>query len=83
MDEDTMIDAADGPSNADDQELCLALVNSEEQYSLWAADMAIPNGWSKTFGPASRDEVLAWVEQNWTDITPKSARLHASDSRQH
>lgn len=50
------------------------LVNDEEQHSLWPAFAEIPAGWRSAFGAGSRDECLQFVEQNWSDIRPKSLR---------
>ncbi|WP_435298931.1 MbtH family protein [Timonella sp. A28] len=52
----------------------LVLKNNEEQHSLWPDFRAVPQGWDIVFGPATRDAALAYVEQNWTDLTPLSAR---------
>ncbi len=50
------------------------LVNDEEQHSLWPAFAEVPNGWRVAFGEADRAECLDYIEQNWTDIRPKSLR---------
>jgi uncharacterized protein YbdZ (MbtH family) len=50
------------------------LVNDEDQHSLWPAFAEIPAGWQLAFGEASRDECVQFVEQNWTDMRPKSLR---------
>jgi uncharacterized protein YbdZ (MbtH family) len=50
------------------------LVNDEEQHSLWLADMAVPAGWQLVYGPDSRQACLDYVEANWSDIRPRSAR---------
>jgi MbtH protein len=39
----------------------LVLANAEKRFSLWPLFVPIPQGWSVTFGPASRDDVLAWI----------------------
>ena len=52
----------------------LVLVNDEEQHSLWLAFADIPSGWWQVFGEAGRAECLAFVEEHWTDIRPKSLR---------
>jgi uncharacterized protein YbdZ (MbtH family) len=52
----------------------LVVVNDEEQHSLWPAFADVPAGWRKVFGEASRAECLAYVEEHWTDIRPKSLR---------
>jgi len=58
----------------DDTGTFLVLVNDEDQHSLWPAFADIPAGWRKVFGEASRAESLAYVEEHWTDIRPKSLR---------
>ncbi|WP_431237853.1 MbtH family protein [Mycolicibacterium aichiense] len=50
------------------------LVNDEEQHSLWPAFAEIPSGWQVAFGVASRADCAEFVEQNWSDIRPKSLR---------
>jgi uncharacterized protein YbdZ (MbtH family) len=50
------------------------LVNHEEQHSLWPAFAEIPAGWNLVFGDAPRAECVQFVEQNWSDMRPKSLR---------
>ncbi|BBY63551.1 MbtH family protein [Mycolicibacterium helvum] len=50
------------------------LVNDEEQHSLWPAFADIPAGWRLVFGDAARDECVQFIEQNWSDMRPKSLR---------
>ncbi|MGA4838483.1 MbtH family protein [Streptomyces sp. G45] len=50
------------------------LVNDEEQHSLWPSFSEVPAGWRIVFGEAGRQECLDYVEQNWTDLRPKSLR---------
>jgi MbtH protein len=50
------------------------VVNDEEQYSIWPSDREIPAGWNAVGSPRSRADCLAWIEQNWTDMRPKSLR---------
>jgi MbtH protein len=50
------------------------LVNDEEQHSLWPIFAPIPAGWSTSLGPATLEEALAYVEESWPDIRPKSLR---------
>ncbi|BBZ70867.1 MbtH family protein [Mycobacterium paraseoulense] len=56
----------------DDNGTFLVLVNDEEQHSLWPSFADKPAGWRVVYGEASRAECLEYVEQNWTDIRPKS-----------
>jgi MbtH protein len=48
------------------------LVNDEGQHSLWPAFAEVPAGWTSVHGEATRQECLAYVEENWTDLRPKS-----------
>jgi MbtH protein len=49
------------------------LVNHEEQYSLWPSWISIPDGWTVAFED-SRAACLAYIEENWKDMRPKSLR---------
>jgi MbtH protein len=48
------------------------LVNSEGQHSLWPDFVDVPAGWTSVHGPDTRQSCLDYVEQNWTDMRPKS-----------
>ncbi|MFC4533403.1 MbtH family protein [Sphaerisporangium dianthi] len=48
------------------------LVNAEGQHSLWPDFAEVPAGWTAVHGPAARQECLAYIEANWTDMRPKS-----------
>lgn len=50
------------------------LRNAEEQHSLWPTFADVPEGWVVAFGESSRADCLAFVEENWTDLRPKSLR---------
>jgi MbtH protein len=50
------------------------LVNDEEQHSLWPAFAEVPAGWRIVFGESDRESAIEYVEQNWTDIRPRSLR---------
>lgn len=52
----------------------LVLTNAEEQHSLWPAHLDVPAGWDTAHGPDGREACLAYVEKNWTDLRPLSAR---------
>lgn len=51
------------------------VVNDEEQHSLWPTFAEIPAGWRSVLGPAGRQECLEYVEQNWTDMRPRSLQV--------
>ncbi|MFF4411163.1 MbtH family protein [Streptosporangium sp. NPDC001559] len=48
------------------------LVNDEGQYSLWPAGTAVPGGWLVRLDDAHRDDCVAYVEEHWTDMRPRS-----------
>lgn len=50
------------------------VVNDEDQHSLWPVFAEAPAGWRVVFGEATRAECLEYVEQNWTDMRPRSLR---------
>ncbi|WP_328457298.1 MULTISPECIES: MbtH family protein [unclassified Amycolatopsis] len=51
------------------------VVNDEEQYSIWPAELAVPAGWHPAGKSGTREECVAWVDKTWTDIRPKSLRV--------
>lgn len=63
-----------------DAEFC-ALVNGEEQYSLWPASLDVPAGWRVVFGAAGREECLNHVERVWTDLRPRGSRVVNAEVR--
>jgi MbtH protein len=58
----------------EDTTVYTAVVNHEEQYSIWPSDRELPAGWTAVGTPGQKAEVLAWIEQVWTDMRPKSLR---------
>lgn len=50
----------------------LALINDEGQYSLWPAFADVPDGWTVVHGEDTRKACLDYIEENWTDMRPKS-----------
>ncbi|HSU14487.1 MbtH family protein [Longimicrobium sp.] len=58
----------------EDTTIYMAVVNDEEQYSIWPADRELPLGWKDTGKHGLKPEVLAWIEEVWTDMRPKSLR---------
>ncbi len=48
------------------------LVNDEGQHSLWPAFAEVPDGWTVAYDDDTREACLAWVEQHWTDLRPRS-----------
>ena len=50
------------------------IVNEEEQYSIWQADRETPPGWRDAGKTGSKDECLAYLDEVWTDMRPRSMR---------
>ncbi|WP_280427305.1 MbtH family protein [Nocardia brasiliensis] len=59
------------------------LINDEEQHSLWPAFADIPVGWRVVFGEGIRQRCLDYIEENWTDMRPKSLRDAMEADRAH
>jgi MbtH protein len=51
-----------------------AVVNEEEQYSIWLADRPLPAGWNEVGRTGSKSECLDYIGELWTDMRPKSLR---------
>jgi MbtH protein len=66
----------------DDNTIYTAVVNDEEQYSIWPADREPPNGWRDAGRSGTKDECLRYIEEVWTDMRPLSLRrqMEASGS---
>lgn len=50
------------------------LKNDEDQYSLWPSEKNIPNGWKDIGVDGTGDECKKWLDENWTDLRPKSLK---------
>lgn len=48
------------------------LVNDEGQYSLWPSFRDVPQGWTIVKKSDTRPACLEYINQNWTDMRPKS-----------
>jgi len=56
-------------------ETFIVLINHEEQYSIWPQWKAVPGGWRAVEGvQGDKQTVLAYVEEHWTDMRPRSLR---------
>jgi len=51
-----------------------AVVNHEEQYSIWLAGKEIPLGWKEAGKTGTKKECLDFIEEVWTDMRPLSLR---------
>jgi MbtH protein len=50
------------------------VVNDEEQYSIWPEGRENALGWNDVGTSGTKEECLAWIEENWTDMRPASLR---------
>ena len=57
-----------------DATLYQVVINHKEQYSIWPADRELPLGWRAAGKEGTKQEVLTWIEQVWTDMRPRSLR---------
>jgi MbtH protein len=58
----------------EDNRIYSAVMNDEEQYSIWLADKELPAGWRKAGFEGKKPEVLAYIEEVWTNMRPLSLR---------
>ncbi|HEY0192620.1 MAG TPA: MbtH family protein [Kofleriaceae bacterium] len=63
-----------------DARIYTAVVNDEEQYSIWAADRDPPPGWQRVGTPGTRAACLEYIGSVWTDMRPRSLREAMNDS---
>jgi MbtH protein len=54
----------------------LVLINNEGQYSLWPTFRAVPAGWTAVGPRGARKTCLDFIDENWTDMRPKSLIEH-------
>jgi MbtH protein len=59
---------------SEDKTIYKAVVNHEEQYSIWPAHKANALGWRDAGKTGSKTEVLAYIKEVWTDMRPLSLR---------
>jgi MbtH protein len=58
----------------EDNTIYKAVVNHEEQYSIWPADRDDPLGWRDAGKTGTKQECLEYIKQVWTDMRPLSLR---------
>ena len=58
----------------EDTTIYKVVVNHEEQYSIWPAHRENPLGWKDAGKEGTKAEVLAYIEEVWTDMRPLSLR---------
>jgi MbtH protein len=58
----------------EDTTIYRAVVNHEEQYSIWPAHRESPLGWNDAGKTGTKAECLAYIKEVWTDMRPLSLR---------
>lgn len=58
-----------------DPDLFNVVKNDEDQYSIWWVDRELPAGWELSGKSGTKDECLAYIDEVWTDMRPRSLRL--------
>ena len=59
----------------------IAVVNHEEQHSIWRAEKSLPLGWRPIGTVGTKAEVLAYIETVWSDLRPLSVRHWEASQR--
>ncbi len=58
----------------EDDTIYTVVMNHEEQYSIWPESKELPMGWNAVGHTGKKADCLAYIEQVWTDMRPKSLR---------
>lgn len=58
----------------DDSRTYRAVVNHEEQYSIWPVERDLPAGWRDAGKNGTKAECLDYIAEVWTDMRPLSVR---------
>jgi MbtH protein len=56
------------------EQIYTVVMNDEDQYSIWPADRDLALGWHEVGKTGTREECLAYINEVWTDMRPKSLR---------
>ncbi|WP_326659023.1 MbtH family protein [Streptomyces sp. NBC_00385] len=56
----------------DEEATYVVLINDEAQYSLWPSFAEVPAGWTVALAETGRSACLEYINENWTDMRPKS-----------
>ncbi len=67
--------------DAEDTTLYRAVMNHEEQYSIWPVDRKLPLGWLDAGKTGTKADCLAHIERVWTDMRPLSLRKRMAESQ--
>jgi MbtH protein len=50
------------------------VINHEDQYSIWPAERPNPPGWRDEGRTGKKKDCLAYIQEVWTDMRPRSLR---------
>jgi uncharacterized protein YbdZ (MbtH family) len=67
----------------DDKTIYAAVVNHEEQYSIWPMHRQLPLGWKSTGKSGKKPDCLKFIELVWTDMRPLSLRKHMEQMKRN
>lgn len=65
--------------SVDDGQIYRAVVNHEEQYSIWPASRELPAGWRDAGKEGSKSACLSHIGEVWTDMRPLSLRKYMQE----
>jgi len=68
--------------NNEDKTIYKAVVNHEEQYSIWPAHRELPLGWRDAGKTGTKAECLEYIGKVWTDMRPLSLRKKMEQAEQ-
>lgn len=58
----------------DESGIYTAVINAEEQYSIWPVNRELPAGWTRVGSAGSRAAVLTFINSTWLDMRPRTLR---------
>ena len=58
----------------EDRTIYRVVINHEEQYSIWPADRENALGWNDVGITGTKQEVMDYIKEVWTDMRPLSLR---------
>jgi MbtH protein len=64
-----------------DSRIYTVVINDEEQYSIWFDGRALPAGWRAVGMTGTKDECLAYIDREWTDMRPLSLRTWLDEGK--
>ena len=65
---------ADRDDDSDPFKTYSVVINIEDQYSIWPQGRDVPAGWKEVGYSGPKDDCLKYIEENWTDMRPKSVK---------